>query len=86
MELIFRRLWMNNILNKVIGKIGFVCFINVLFEYQESCKLSKIVKEDFFAPIYLECSPEDVKKTQMYTLNLQQWMVKVPAKVMYLNV
>ena len=78
MELIFRRLWMNNTLNKDIGKIGFVSFINVLFEYQECWKLSKVIKEDFFAPIYLQCSPEDVKKTQMHTLNLQ--------KCIYLNV
>ena len=62
MDLIFRRLWINNILNKDIGKFGFVCFINVLFEYQETWELSKIVKEDSFSLIYLECLPEDVKE------------------------
>ena len=60
-------LTLNDILNKDIVKIGFVCFMNVLFDYQESWELSKIVKKDFCSLIYLEWSPGDVKeKTRVH--------------------
>ena len=41
----FRRLLLNDILNKDIGKIRFVFFMNDLFDYQECWELSKRIKK-----------------------------------------